>query len=97
MGLKDRFAGAKEARQQDDIGVASGAEVVVNPKEELRAFRKQHKWDPFLDIDKLDTVDAALASGNAEKEAAVEESLIEENSPYPEVRASVRAASSIAS
>ncbi|TQS31792.1 hypothetical protein Golomagni_07914, partial [Golovinomyces magnicellulatus] len=45
--------------------------------------------DPFLDLDKLDAVDDALASGNAEKAAAVDESLIQEDSPYPEVRASV--------
>lgn len=43
----------------------------------------------FLDIDKLDNIDEALASGNAEKEAAIDESLIQEDSPYPEVRASV--------
>lgn len=44
----------------------------------------------FLDIDKLDNIDEALVSGNIEKEAAIGESLIQKDSPYPEVRASVR-------
>lgn len=73
--------------------MSSGAEVLPveshNVESELRNFRKQHRWDPFLDIDKLDNIDEALASGNVEKEAAIDESLIQEDSPYPEVRASV--------
>jgi OPT family oligopeptide transporter len=38
----------------------------------------------------LDTVNAALDSGDVEKEVAVEHALLEEDSPYPEVRAAVR-------
>jgi hypothetical protein len=76
------------------MAVSSGVEVLpgdaANVEADLRNFRKQHRWDPFLDIDKLDNIDEALASGNIEKEAAIDESLIQEDSPYPEVRASVR-------
>ncbi|UNI18463.1 hypothetical protein JDV02_004731 [Purpureocillium takamizusanense] len=98
MGLKDRLG--VRSRETTDVDAtaattATGAEILPSvsanhdPDRELRRFRKQHKWDPFLDIDKLDNIDDALASGNAEKEAAIDESLIQEDSPYPEVRASV--------
>jgi hypothetical protein len=84
--------GKSDARVEAEA-VTSGAEVLPveshNVESELRNFRKQHRWDPFLDIDKLDNIDEALASGNVEKEAAIDESLIQEDSPYPEVRASV--------
>lgn len=90
MGFKDRF---KAREEPVEGGEATGADVLPqqthNPERELRNFRKQHTWDPFLDIDKLDNIDDALASGNAEKEAAIDESLIQEDSPYPEVRSSV--------
>lgn len=74
--------------------MSSGVQVLpgnaASVESDLRNFRKQHRWDPFLGIDKLDNIDEALASGNIEKEAAIDESLIQEDSPYPEVRASVR-------
>ena len=58
-------------------------------EQDLRRFRKQHKWDPFLDNDKLDNIDDALGAANGDKEAAIDETIIEENSPYAEVRAAV--------
>ncbi|GAB0132033.1 hypothetical protein EsDP_00000483 [Epichloe bromicola] len=88
MGLKDRF-GLKSTETTTET---TGADVLPNAESterELRRFRRQHQWDPFLDTDKLDNIDDALASGNAEKEAAVDESLIQDDSPYPEVRSSV--------
>ena len=103
MGLKDRLGvRSRETPEADVTASATGAEILPtvsanhDPDRELRRFRKQHKWDPFLDIDKLDNIDDALASGNAEKEAAIDESLIQEDSPYPEVRASVSVANEIA-
>lgn len=68
--------------------VATGVDAEVNPDAELKKFKKIHKWDPFLDIDKLDVAEEALATGDYEKEKAVEEAL-HEDSPYPEVRSSV--------
>lgn len=59
---------------------------------ELQAFRKQHKYDPFLGEDKLRAVDSALDSGNAEKLRDLDHTLIQDDSPYPEVRAAVRVA-----
>lgn len=49
-----------------------------------------HHLDPNLPIDELNDVDNAINSGNVEKGLAVEQVIIEDNSPYPEVRAAVR-------
>lgn len=72
-----------------DEGVSSGADIQSNPEADLKKFRKLHTFDPYLDISKLDDVDNVLATGDVEKEAVVEEQLLAEDSPYPEVRASV--------
>lgn len=87
MGLKDRF-GLSQRQMSGEEELPAG--VMGDPTHELKAFRRQHKWDPFLDNEKLDTIDDALASENVEKQAVVDETLIQEDSPYPEVRASVR-------
>jgi len=60
---------------------ASGAEALGA----LKHFEKMHHLDPNLPIDELNDVDAALHAGNAEKGIEVEQALLEENSPYPEV------------
>jgi hypothetical protein len=51
----------------------------------LQQFEKAHKLDPNLPIDDLNDVDAAIATGNAEKGFEIEHALMEDNSPYPEV------------
>lgn len=56
----------------------------------LQQFEKAHKLDPNLPLDELNDVDAAIATGNAEKGIEIEHALMEDNSPYPEVRAVVR-------
>jgi hypothetical protein len=43
-----------------------------------------------LPQDEFDAVNAVIDSGDVEKEVAVQQALLEENSPYPEVRAAVR-------
>ena len=68
---------------------ASG-ETPQHVEAELRKFNRLHQWDPFLDTEKLDTVERVIADGDVEREIAVEESMLVEDSPYPEVRASVR-------
>lgn len=73
-------------------GVTSGISVgddVDDQAQNLQKFQKMHKWDLYMDADQLDTVDNVLASGDIEKEAALEQSILEENSPYSEVRSSV--------
>ncbi|KND86728.1 Sexual differentiation process protein isp4 [Tolypocladium ophioglossoides CBS 100239] len=87
-GLKDRLGLGRSTAVEVDADEAPPG-VVSSPAQELRNFRKQHKWDPFLDNDKLETIDGALDSANVEKQAAVDESLLQEDSPYPEVRSSV--------
>ena len=88
MGLKDRFGLSQRSTTAEEELPAG---VMGDPTQELKAFRRQHKWDPFLDNEKLETIDDALASENMEKQAVVDETLIQEDSPYPEVRASVSA------
>ncbi|KAF7554266.1 hypothetical protein G7Z17_g3043 [Cylindrodendrum hubeiense] len=89
MGFKWR-KNAVEGTEPDAVtsGVDFGNEI-VNPEADLKKFQKLHKWDPFLDVQKLDDVDKVLETGDIEKEAAVEATLLVEDSPYPEVRASV--------
>ena len=53
--------------------------------EALIEFEKAHKLDPNLPLDDLNDVDAAIATGNAEKGLEIEHALMEDNSPYPEV------------
>lgn len=72
---------------ETDHGISSATDA---PAANLKKFRKLHQFDPFLDLDKLDKVDDVLAAGDPEKEAAVEEQLIIDDSPYPEVRSAVR-------
>jgi len=60
---------------------ASGVEALNT----LKQFEKMHHLDPNLPIEELNDVDAALNDGNAEKGLEVEQALVEDNSPYPEV------------
>ncbi len=91
MGLFSRFrrgAGSDESgAAAPDSAASTGADAT--PEAGLKKFSRLHKWDPFVDADRLDSVDDVVATGDPEKEAAVEESLVDEDSPYPEVRASV--------
>ncbi|KAI0379172.1 small oligopeptide transporter [Hypomontagnella monticulosa] len=65
---------------------ATGTEVLNT----LKKFEEQHKLDPNLPIEELNDVDTAIATGDTEKGVEIETVLVEENSPYPEVRAAVR-------
>lgn len=94
MGFSFRGKASAEPVDDEAVSTATGSAIEVNgeqlhPEADLKKFKRLHKWDPFLDIQKLDNVDEALASGDVEKEAAVEGSLLVEDSPYPEVRAAV--------
>lgn len=59
-------------------------------QKELEAFKHEHAWDPNLPQESINAVDEALKVDDLEKKIAVETVLLEENSPYPEVRAAVR-------
>ncbi|KAK1758619.1 OPT oligopeptide transporter protein-domain-containing protein [Echria macrotheca] len=69
-----------------DDGSLEGADSLSS----LKQFEKMHRLDPNLPLDELDEVEVALNSSNVEKGAEIEQILAEDNSPYPEVRASVR-------
>lgn len=62
----------------------------IDKLQHLAQFEKMHKLDPNMPLDELSDVDAAIATGNAEKGLEIEHALMEDNSPYPEVRAVVR-------
>jgi hypothetical protein len=79
----------KHATADADAIRASG----YNPDDaitQLKKFEKLHRWDLHLPQAQLDGVSAAIESGDIEKEVAIEHALLEEDSPYPEVRAAVR-------
>lgn len=56
----------------------------------LREFERQHALDPNLPLDELNDVDTVLATGDKEKGIEIEHTLVEENSPYPEVRNTIK-------
>lgn len=60
---------------------AMAAEVLNS----LRQFERMHHLDPNLPIEHLNQVDIAISAGNVEKGIEIEQILVEENSPYPEV------------
>lgn len=95
MGIKIPFrrrGGQTDTFDSGSESTSTGAAppgVVGNADSELKNFRKQHRWDPFLEVEKLNTIDNAIASGDPEKEAAIDGAIIQEDSPYAEVRAAV--------
>lgn len=87
-----KFFNRKNAVETTEVTIDEGISTSISVEQEavnLEKFQKAHKWDLFMDTDKLDTVDRVVASGDVEKEAALEDSLLEQDSPYAEVRASV--------
>jgi hypothetical protein len=66
-------------------GSPDGQTTGIDALNTLKHFERQHHLDPNLPLDELNEVDAALANENAEKGVAIEQVLVEENSPYPEV------------
>lgn len=88
---------AQDSKALDGAGVAQASginiaddEIVEESVDQLQKFQRVHKWDLNLPLDKLFAVDAALDSEDIEKKVVVEHTLLEENSPYPEVAAAVR-------
>jgi len=91
MVFRWRSKNAVDGPVSDQQNASSSAVDVGHDAEaDLIEFNKSHKWDPFLDTEKLDNVDNVIQSGDTEKQAAVEETLLEDDSPYAEVRASVK-------
>jgi hypothetical protein len=59
-------------------------------RRDLSAFEKEHMWDPNMPQENLNAVKKALQADDVNAEMALENALIEEDSPYAEVRAAVR-------
>ncbi|EFW99104.1 small oligopeptide transporter [Grosmannia clavigera kw1407] len=72
--------------EEDNIQAATGSDALNT----LKQFKNLHQFDPNLPIEELNDIDDALQSGNAEKGLQMEQVIVEDNSPYAEVRASVR-------
>ncbi|OWP05047.1 hypothetical protein B2J93_617 [Marssonina coronariae] len=66
-----------------------GAPSATVVRRDLAALKKTARWDPNLPQDAIRSIEAAY-DGDAEKTAAVEQTLLQQDSPYPEVRAAVR-------
>lgn len=80
-----------ETEEITPLPAATEAEASgIDKLQHLAEFEKAHKLDPNMPLDELNDVDAAIATGNAEKGIEIEHALMEDNSPYPEVRAVVR-------
>jgi hypothetical protein len=80
-------AGMDSPPADDDIGQATSVDTGV---EQLKKFKKTHQWDYNLDYDTIENVNKVADSEDVEKKANFEHTLLEEDSPYFEVRTSVR-------
>lgn len=64
MGFASKLRGMASSRQAPASDgeltgedVLQGEPVEVTAEADLKKFKKLHKWDPFMDIDKLDAAD----------------------------------------
>lgn len=90
MGFSWRGKTSERPVEGVETVIASGYEASGEDQDvHMKKLKAQHRFDPFMDIDKLDAIDSAIESGDLEKEGVVEHQLIAENSPYAEVRAAV--------
>lgn len=90
-GQEPELTAAHSAHSSSDDAVSSSNEksgAIVDAavaENTLKDFSKLHQLDPNLPLDELEQVNAALHTGDPEKELAIEHALVEDNSPYPEV------------
>lgn len=47
--------------QATGADLSPGETIDINPEADLKKFQKLHKWDPFMEIDKLDAADEFVA------------------------------------
>lgn len=75
-------------RAAPDVGVTpemSSSEGVEAMDTLKNNYEHQHGLDPNLPADDIEVIDAVLARGDTEKAIGVEVTLVEDDSPYPEV------------
>jgi OPT oligopeptide transporter protein len=64
--------------------------AAAEAERDISMFNAMHEWDPNINNEKLNAINDAVKAHDTEAEIALEHE-IEENSPYPEVQAAVRA------
>jgi OPT family small oligopeptide transporter len=84
--FRRRYRNGEEAGEGDNGSLEGGLESLNSVKH----FEKMHRFDPNLPLDELDEVEIALNDSNIERSPEIDRILAEDDSPYPEVRASVR-------
>ncbi|KAF4626165.1 hypothetical protein G7Y89_g11996 [Cudoniella acicularis] len=93
-GLWKRFKSSGEHPVETaDSGVASSVDDPVTAavaQKELEAFQAEHKGDPNIPEESITAAQEVLKERDVEKTVAVEVNLLEDDSPYSEVRAAVR-------
>ena len=78
---------------EPEIAQTTGADNVYDVDQgvdQLKKFKKTHQWDYNLDYEQINAVNKAVNSDDVEKTTNIEHALLEEDSPYFEVRSSVR-------
>ncbi len=103
FGFRVKRGEATETTPVDSTGVSADGDGVARATgvddevftveagvDQLKKFKNTHQWDYNLDYDQIETVNKVLESDDLEKTANLEHTLLEEDSPYFEVRASVR-------
>lgn len=77
-----------------ETGHTTGADnvelTVDSGVDQLKKFKAAHQWDYNLDADEIQAVNNIADSEDVEKKVNFEHALLEEDSPYFEVRAAVR-------
>lgn len=74
----DRFTPDEESYMDGDLAAMDALNT-------LKEFEKLHHLDPNLPLDELIEIDNAINGANPEKGIEIEQILVEDNSPYPEV------------
>lgn len=75
--------------EKADAGLGANGVNAAKYEHDLSSFADMHSWDPNLDPKKLHAISDALEDRDVQAEAELEREL-EDNSPYPEVRAAVQ-------
>ncbi|KAI0440012.1 OPT family small oligopeptide transporter [Xylaria telfairii] len=77
------------AAERDLTPEASSSDGIATP-DTLKRYGQHNHLDPNLPTDEIELMDASLPRSDAEKGINAEANVVEEDSPYPEVRAAVR-------
>jgi hypothetical protein len=74
-----------DALTPDEEAYMDGDLAAMDALRTLKEFERLHHLDPNLPLEELSNIDDALNGENGVKGLELEQILVEENSPYPEV------------